>query len=140
METSYKIYAPFALKVIQISPATQASPATQNEISNENPRKWGPYLWRYLHLAAACYPQNATVDDQRAMIEWLHTLPVTIPCHSCRMHYTSYIYDNGDALREAVKTRDKLFEFFVILHNWVNKRTGKKPMDLAEAKLLYKCI
>ena len=97
----------------------------------DNPLKWGPILWKYLHTIAENLgvSGNKIVDtDQANYIDTLlTTLPLIIPCKECQAHTASYISSNplptikglqGVTLRVAV--RDWLFYF----HNSVRTMKG----------------
>jgi hypothetical protein len=64
-------------------------------------------------------------------------IPVLLPCENCKEHSTAYIESRLNELDDIVSTRDKLFNFFVDFHNYVNKRYGKKIFTYEEARKLY---
>ena len=97
----------------------------------DNPLKWGPILWKYLHTIAENLgvSGNTIVDtDQANYVDTLlTTLQLIIPCKECQAHTASYIVSNpiptikglqGIKLRVAV--RDWLFHF----HNSVRNMKG----------------
>ena len=60
-----------------------------------------------------------------------------VPCASCREHSTGYIEEKMDKLDDICSNKDKLFNFFVDFHNFVNKRLNKPIMSYDEATKLY---
>ncbi len=102
-----------------------------------NPKKWGPHLWFYLHTAAMNYPSNPSIDQQNGMKNWLCSLKWTIPCKNCSDHYGSYIESHRGELPEVCASRDKLFEFLVKIHNKVNAQNGKPVISIEDAKKMY---
>ena len=58
-----------------------------------------------------------------------------IPCLSCREHATSFI--DSSNLDDVTSSKTKLFNFFVDMHNFVNKRLNKPIMSHEDAYKLY---
>jgi len=110
-----------------------------SEMKTNDPNVWGPHLWRYMHYSAANYPRNPSEQQIQDMMTWLKTLTVTLPCNSCKEHYGRYIQNNNAHLREICSSRDKLFNFFVDIHNKVNQRKNKPILSYEEARMIYKC-
>jgi hypothetical protein len=104
---------------------------------NINPAFWGPQLWLYLHTAAACYPLYPNEQEINDMVAWIKTLPVTLPCDSCKMHFKEYIEQNEDQLKTICSSQTALFQFFVDIHNKVNNRNGKRSITYEEARQMY---
>lgn len=102
-----------------------------------HPDVWGPQLWKYIHIATAHFPDYPTEQETRDMMTWICTLPVTIPCETCKIHFKAYIDKNRDNLHYICGTRRNLFNFFVDIHNKVNSRKGKPEMSYEEAFNLY---
>lgn len=122
-------------------PTADKSSLCKDETCREwekDPKIWGPHLWMYMHYAAANYPKYPTENDINEMVEWLCTLPVTIPCQNCRFHYKKYIDKEKPRLREICSRRDTLFNFLVDVHNKVNERNNKKIISYEEARELYR--
>jgi hypothetical protein len=69
------------------------------------------------------------------MKQLLSTLPLLVPCVSCKEHFYSFIRQTD--LDKVVSSRESLFEYFVNVHNYVNRRYGKPEMSIAQAKKLY---
>lgn len=98
---------------------------------------WAHHLWHYLHTFPKYYAINASPLTQERTLRYLESLAVTLPCVTCYDHYMNFLERNREKVRLAVTGRDKLFAFFVDLHNDVNRRTNKPIMSLAQARKLY---
>ena len=110
----------------------------KNGICKDDPKKvWGNSLWTYMHYAAMNYPDHPTEKDISEMINWLVTLPVTIPCNNCKGHYRGYIEKAKSQLHTACSDKDSLFKFLVDIHNKVNVRLGKPEVSYEDAYKLY---
>ena len=112
------------------------------EISNissdgRDPLIFGPPLWFSLHNGAVFYPKQPTIDDKTKMFNLLTSFSILIPCTDCKYHYKLFLSRTEKELRLALTDRDKLFEYTVRLHNYVNNRLNKPLMDLSLAKDLY---
>ena len=102
---------------------------------SSDPDIFGPPFWFVLHNAAVTYPRNPTLFVKNGMKSLLLNLPLLVPCINCREHFSSFL--NNTNLDNVVKSKDTIFTFFVNVHNYVNKRTGKREMSVDEAKVLY---
>ena len=103
--------------------------------SSSDPNVFGPPFWFVLHNAAVTYPVAPTSFVKNGMIQLLSNLPLIVPCIYCREHFYTFITHAN--LNKAVESRESLFDFFVTIHNYVNKRYGKNEMSLQQAKTLY---
>lgn len=102
-----------------------------------DPQVWGPSFWFILHNGAARYPEKASPIWKERMRGFILGMPVMIPCEKCADHATAHIEANWHRLDEVVSGRKNLFNFFVDMHNMVNKRYGKPIMGYEEAYELY---
>lgn len=102
---------------------------------NTDPDVFGPPFWFVLHNAAATYPINPTPYVRNGMKQILINLPLMVPCTRCKEHFYNFVKNSN--IDDAVSSKEKLFSFFVTVHNYVNKRYGKREMSVGEAKLLY---
>lgn len=116
-------------------PFDPPSPAPQWK---NDPSDWGSHLWYYLHYSAAKYPLNPSPQQAKQMEDWLCSLPITIPCRKCSVHYNQYINSHKSELNGICKNKDRLFEFLVDIHNEVNKKNGKPIMSYENARRMYK--
>jgi len=101
------------------------------------PEVWGPSRWFTFHTSAIKYPENPAPLVRERMKNIILGIPVLLPCENCKEHSTAYIESRLNELDDIVSTRDKLFNFFVDFHNYVNKRYGKKIFTYEEARKLY---
>lgn len=103
------------------------------------PAVWGPAFWFTVHNGAAKYPKNASPIFIEKMKNFINGLPVMLPCAVCQMHATNHIESvkNKGLLDEICSGKEKLFEFFVDFHNYVNKRHNKASMSYKDAWKLY---
>jgi hypothetical protein len=107
------------------------------EGTGSSPHIFGPPLWFTLHNSSNNYPDNPSPIVKERMKNIIIGIPVLLPCANCKDHATAYIETHFDKLDDIVSTRDKLFNFFVDFHNYVNKRYNKKTYSYEEAKDLY---
>ena len=102
-----------------------------------DPRVWGPAFWFTLHNGSVNYPIKASPICAERMKGFILGMPIMIPCEKCQDHATSHIEANYWRLNEIVSGREKLFNFFVSFHNYVNERSDKPKMSNEEAYSLY---
>lgn len=109
---------------------------TTSLVGNTNePDIFGPPFWFVLHNGIHSYPRRPTPYVKEGMKQLLINLPLIVPCLNCKEHFYDFLRKSN--LDEAVSSRDALFTFFVNIHNYVNKRYGKREMSIQEAKRLY---
>lgn len=99
---------------------------------------WGPFFWHTMHIVALGYPKSPTYGEKRAAKEFYESLAFLIPCPVCREHYSKNLQKYP--LSPHLDTRDDLFRWTVMIHNEVNKVTGKAPVTEAEAIYYYRRI
>ena len=100
-----------------------------------DPDIFGPSFWFTLHNGAVVYPKNPNELHRTGMKQLLFNLPLLVPCINCKEHFHAFLRDAN--LDDAVSSRDKLFKFFVDIHNYVNKRYSKPIISIEDAKILY---
>lgn len=100
----------------------------------DNKNIWGPIKWNEIHNKSISY--NPKEDsEKKEMIEYINNLPASLNCKRCQTH-TQIFIDRYD-LTQICKSRRALFEFFVKMHNSINKRLSKPIMSPEEARALY---
>jgi hypothetical protein len=109
-------------------------------IKNSLPYVFGPPVWFTLHNAASHYPEEASPIYAEKMKNIILSIPLLIPCKTCKLHATAYIEDIKDYLPDICASRKNLFNFFVDFHNFVNKRLDKPIISYDEAKILFPSI
>lgn len=103
-----------------------------------DPQVWGPAFWFILHNGSSRYPEKeASPVWKESMRGFILGIPVMIPCEICADHARAHIEANWNNLDEIVSNRKNLFNFFVDMHNMVNKRYGKPIMSHEDAFALY---
>ena len=111
-----------------------------SKFSNDltSPGVFGPPAWFTYHNGTAHLPENLSATEQRELYGFVQGIPLMTPCSVCQPHARSYIQQHDAELREAIKTRDGAFAWFVDFHNFVNHRTGKRELTIDEARMLYR--
>jgi hypothetical protein len=93
------------------------------------PPAWGFYQWGILHISARLYSENPTEEMQLDFLQYIRSVFKHLPCPGCAYHALQYI----EEYPPTVKSRDKVVEYFIDMHNSVNKRLGKKEFSHCEA-------
>tara|TARA_Y100000389_G_scaffold165369_1_gene169533 strand:+ start:182 stop:625 length:444 start_codon:yes stop_codon:yes gene_type:complete len=96
---------------------------------------WGEYLWHTIHFVSLGYPTNPSSNDKKYYKNFYENLKNVIPCQECSEHYAEnlkkYNIDN------FLSTREKLFEWTILIHNEVNRMLGKSEWSVKEAYKYY---
>jgi hypothetical protein len=100
------------------------------------PAIWGPKLWFVIHTFALNYPDNPTYENKRVMEEFFNNLKHSIPCQTCRIHYSQRLQNNP--IMNYLDNKQSLFKYTIDLHNQVNKSLGKKIYSYDEVVNIYK--
>ena len=100
-----------------------------------DPEIFGPVLWKSIHIIALGYPENPSELDKTMYLTYFRDLWKIIPCFKCSMNYKRH----WDELPIApyIISKEKLFEWTVLLHNIVNKELGKSEISLSDAMKIY---
>lgn len=97
---------------------------------------WGNAMWNTMHCVALGYPNNPSFQDKVNYKNYYQSLYKIIPCQECSVHYKKNFENNP--IDPYLTSRDKLFEWTVLMHNIVNKMLKKKVFSKSEAmKELY---
>jgi len=99
--------------------------------------KWGPSLWFTLHNSSYNYPEKANILCAERTKNFILGIPILIPVLEYKKDIEIFIARQQDDLLEICKSRDRLFNFFVDMHNMVNKKLKKKIFSYEEAKKIY---
>lgn len=102
---------------------------------NLEPKLWGPSFWTTLHYISASYDINPNPNIRSTMKNFIHSLPVFLPCKECQDHAFDFIKSSD--LDKVVQNRKELFLFFFNFHNTVNNRLNKPPMSIHDAVVKY---
>ena len=91
-----------------------------------DPSLWGPHLWFYLHTL----PGNA--KSPAAIGTCIENL--SIPCASCDKSFREFLSVNPT---ESIDTTENAHAYINSLHNFVNRKLGKREVSLEECKGLW---
>lgn len=117
---------------------TEIEPPPMPEMTSQaEPKVWGPKYWYIFHMAAANYPIDASPITAKRMKGFIMAIPYILPCEICRIHASAYIEKHVEVLDDIVSGREKLFKFFVDMHNMVNARLNKQILSYEDAFKLY---
>ena len=131
-----------AAELTPLGPATDSGSAqayacnngTQNSITFQDPRSFGPVVWPALHVIAHGYPQAPREDVKTYCQEYLKSLPVLLPCSHCANDFLNFVQEGAKNFYEpkrgeplavtACESRGALVDFFLQAHNNVNRHTN----------------
>lgn len=102
-----------------------------------NPDLWGQGAWYLNHVGASRYAVKASDMTAAKMKGYIIGFPGILPCAECSNHAEAYVSYKKDHLDEICSGREKLFEFFWAMHNYVNERKGKPTISLEDAWRMY---
>jgi hypothetical protein len=100
-----------------------------------NKQIWGPHLWYSIHFIALGFPNQSSSIDKKNYKNFYINLPNIIPCEECAKHFTTSL--NNFPIDSYLNSKEKLFEWTIILHNEVNKMLGKEEWSLERATKYY---
>ena len=100
-----------------------------------DPVKFGPCLWRSIHIIALGYPENPSEIDKQTYTNYYRDLWKIIPCLKCSLNYRRHWTEIP--IYSYLDSKNHLFEWTVLLHNIVNQELGKKQISLEEAYKIY---
>lgn len=103
--------------------------------SSYDPDAFGPAFWFTIHNATTTYPNMPTKFVQDGMKQLISNMPLLIPCIACKEHFFTFLKTVD--LNDVTSSKEKLFKFFIDVHNYVNHRFGKPTMSLSDAKKMY---
>lgn len=83
----------------------------------------GRSTWNLLHTIATYYPDNPTIEQKMAMIQFIKGLAEFYPCGICRSDFYSSISTTD--FSNVVLNRESLSIFICNLHNEVNTKLNK---------------
>jgi len=99
---------------------------------------WGLY-WASLHYLSYIYPDNPS-NIQKEQKEQIYKLIEImknngILCARCRHHFNTWSKNND--IKLFYNNKNDLINYFINLHNDVNKRNKKRIVDRKEVDLIY---
>ena len=96
---------------------------------------WGEYLWHTIHFVSLGYPTNPSSNDKKYYKNFYENLKNVIPCQECSEHYAENLKKYN--IHNFLSTREKLFEWTILIHNEVNRMLGKSEWSVKEAYNYY---
>ena len=108
----------------------------KGRLGKVNIEYWNSY-WKCLHFLSFIYPDEPSDNNKKEIKKLLSKMKADgISCPQCRQHFINYLQKLN--IDEIVKSKDSLFNFFVDLHNSVNKKLGKGVLNYEKVRELYK--
>ena len=96
---------------------------------------WGLY-WASLHYLSYIYPDNPSNEQKEQIYKLIEKMRNNgILCTRCRNHFNLWCNDNDIKLH--YNNKNNLIDYFINLHNDVNKRNNKKLFSRNEVDLIY---
>jgi hypothetical protein len=86
-----------------------------------DPNLWGRPFWSTLHWTAAGYPAVPSAEDKVAYKTFFETLQLTLPCISCRKHFSDLLLEMP--IDPFLTSGKQLRQWVCSLHNAINSRT-----------------
>tara|TARA_E500000178_G_C17024135_1_gene757083 strand:+ start:787 stop:1230 length:444 start_codon:yes stop_codon:yes gene_type:complete len=96
---------------------------------------WGEYLWHTIHFVSLGYPNNPSSNDKKYYKDFYINLKNVLPCQECSEHYAENLKKYN--IDKFLDTREKLFEWTILIHNEVNRMLGKSEWSVKEAYNYY---
>lgn len=96
---------------------------------------WGEYLWHTIHFVSLGYPNNPSSNDKKYYKDFYVNLKNVLPCQECSEHYEENLKKYN--IDKFLDTREKLFEWTILIHNEVNRMLGKSEWSVKEAYSYY---
>lgn len=96
-----------------------------------SPEKYGPGAMYAYHLMARHAKKECEI---KAVVYLTKLFAKKFECEKCRSHFKKITkkYNVKD-----YATKDKIFEYTVIIHNVINEMLGKRQFTLQEALKIY---
>mgnify|MGYP001205451447 CR=1 FL=1 len=100
--------------------------------------EWGPSAWNFLHTISYSYSSSPTEAQKKNMYNFLKYFATVIPCAKCRIEFSRVLYENMKSYNDVIfEKRQNLVEFLIDMHNYVNKKIGKRIYTYKEIDYLY---
>lgn len=100
-----------------------------------NVKIWGPYMWYILHMVSYGYKDAFANQEKNDYIEFVNRVAGALPCTVCRSHFIQKI--NARKPNDNVTSRNKIINYFITMHNEVNRATGKTVWSRQMADKFY---
>ena len=96
------------------------------------PDIWGPHGWKFIHYITLGYPNNPTEQDKKKYYNFFMDLSNVIPCGICGNHFKQHL-DITPLNDEALKDKESLMTWGIMMHNHVNAKNNKKIKSIKDA-------
>jgi hypothetical protein len=96
-----------------------------------NPDVWGPHFWFTLHTIAFTYPQTPNDVTKKKYYEFIQNLPLFIPDEEMGNDFAAYL--DKYPVTPYLDTRRSFMKWMHFIHNQINIKIGKEPLDYDDA-------
>lgn len=94
----------------------------------EDTTRWGPPLWKMMHILAHAQDPSASVDSWTTLFK---ALQEELPCPVCRSHAARWFRRNPDFRSIGIQ------QYLLNLHNDINRRNRVARWTLQQAETTY---
>lgn len=94
---------------------------------------WGPRQWYWYHRMSYNAPEKCSLPVQKDYLESLVLMTKLLPCMDCYDHFNKICQNK----KIDFNTRENMIDWFIDVHNQVNKRLGKPNFSRENANELY---
>lgn len=105
-------------------------------LDNINPSLWGESFWTVGHYITIAYPNNPSSDDKKNVYNFFISLQHLLPCEKCRIHYIENLR-NYPLTDDILENKKKIMDWFLNMHNIVNKQTHKSVFTMNDFAKRY---
>lgn len=99
-------------------------------------RVWGKHAWIFIDSILLNIEEPISETEMNNISQFFNLLQHILPCPGCRKHYKEYIEKNPlDG--EILSSKDKIIDWRIKLQNTINKRLGKKEINLEDYVKFY---
>jgi len=100
------------------------------------PNIWGKHAWIFLHSVSMNYPDNPSNSDKKNYKDFFENIRFILPCEVCKKHFSQHIQQHP--IDSALKSKNKLVEWLIDVHNQVNISLHKPTMTYEQVIDYYK--
>ncbi|EEB08820.1 sulfhydryl oxidase [Schizosaccharomyces japonicus yFS275] len=106
------------------------------EMSDKEARKeLGRSGWRLLHTILARFPEKPTQAEQDSLSDFLYLFAKLYPCGQCSKDFQILLNQHPP----EVHSRDAASQWGCKIHNLVNEKIHKPPLNCSEIISMYDC-